>query len=602
MKSRFPIVLPFVATALCSALVVLGVACRQQTSVDPSAAVETATPVANNGPPLFEDITNSCGLSFTYRNGEEANHLSILESLGGGVGLIDFDGDGLLDVFLPGGGGYGPNKEIVGLPCKLFKNLGNGKFQDVTEKAGLTSLAGGQPWFYSHGVAVGDYDRDGWPDLLVTGWRRVALFHNVPVDANDPSKGRRFVDATAEAGLDSGITWATSAAFGDLDGDGYPDLYICQYVDWSFANHPPCNYNSTISDVCPPKVFNGLTHKVYRNDGKGKFVDVSAEAGLVPGGKEASKGLGVVMVAIDGAGKPDIYVANDTTPKFLYRNMSTPGAIKLKEVGLRSGAAFDEQGKPNGSMGMDAGDYDGSGRPSLFVTNYEQEQHGLYHNSKRAGDPNTKQPADPFFEHQTIRSGIAEMGQKNVGWGTAFIDVDLDGWEDLFLVNGHAIRFPQGSTITRKQPPVLFHNIHGRFKNISDRIGAYGKENHLARGVGFGDLDNDGRTDLVISHINDPVAILRGIGGAGCHWIGVTLLGKDRADIVGARAELPVAGRTLTRFAKSGGSYLSSGDRRLIFGLGEATTTGPLTVTWPDGSKQQVEGLAIDRYNEVRQK
>src|SRR5262249_52225424 len=197
------------------------------------------------GPPVFEDVTAASGVDFTYRNGEDtADHLSILESLGGGVALIDYDGDGLLDIFLPGGGGFGgkDKNEIMGFPCKLYRNLGKGKFEDVTKQVGLDKLAGGKPWFYTHGAAVADYDRDGWPDLLVTGWGGVALFRNVPVDPKDPKKGRRFEDTTAKAGLDKGIIWATSAAFADLDGDGYPDLYICQYVNWSFANNPPCTY------------------------------------------------------------------------------------------------------------------------------------------------------------------------------------------------------------------------------------------------------------------------------------------------------------------------------------------------------------------------
>src|SRR4029077_19287218 len=196
---------------------------------------------------------------------------------------------------------------------------------------------GGKPWFYSHGAAVADYDRDGWPDLLVTGWGGLALFRNVPVDPKDPAKGRRFEDVTAAAGLDKGITWATSAAFGDLDGDGYPDLYVCKYVNWSFANHPKSNYDDHTPDACPPKSFDGLPHKVYRNPGKGTFEDVSTEAGLVPGGRESSKGLGVLLVDVDGDGKPDVYVANDTVGKLLYMNCSTPGKVRFKEVGKISG-------------------------------------------------------------------------------------------------------------------------------------------------------------------------------------------------------------------------------------------------------------------------
>src|SRR6516165_2739938 len=218
-----------------------------------------------SGPDLFENVTAVSGIAHTYENGElgAPKNLTILESLGGGIALIDYDGDGLLDVFVPGGGYFDglKKKEIKGRPCKLFKNLGNWKFKDVTEEVGLDKLAGGQPWFYTHGAAVGDFDRDGWPDLLVTGWGRVALFRNVPGDPTDPDKCRRFQDVTAEAELDQGITWATSAAFGDLDGDGYPDLYVCQYVNWSWDNNPRCGFDGKRPDVCPPRLFDGLPHK-----------------------------------------------------------------------------------------------------------------------------------------------------------------------------------------------------------------------------------------------------------------------------------------------------------------------------------------------------
>jgi hypothetical protein len=550
------------------------------------------TPEVPAGPPLFEDITAASGLSFTYRNGEEtADYVAILESLGGGVALIDYDGDGLLDVFLTGGGLYaGPDKkEIVGLPCRLFKNLGGGKFRDVTAEVGLDKLAGDRPWFYSHGAAVADYDRDGWPDLLVTGWGGLALFRNVP----DGQGGRRFEDVTAQAGLDHGITWATSAAFGDLDGDGYPDLYVCQYVNWSLATNPKCNYDGKVPDMCPPRNFSGLPHKVYRNTGAGRFVDVSAEAGLAPAGPDSSKGLGVVLVDVDGDGKPDVYVANDQVDKFLYLNRSSPGKVRFEEVGQTSGAARDNSGHANGSMGVDAADYNGSGRPALWVTNYEQEQHGLYRNDIR--------PGVLYFHHQTVEAGLAAGTQKYVGWGTGFLDADLDGWEDLFIVNGHVVRYHTETGVGRKQPPLLYRNLGGKFKDISRQIGSYHETTHNARGVGVGDLDNDGRTDLVISHVNDPVAVLRGVGGRDCHWLGVQLVGKDHADVVGAKAELRVGPRTLTRFAKGGGSYLSSGDRRLLFGLGSETKPGRLTVTWPDGSKQHFDDLATDHYYRLLQ-
>ena len=552
-----------------------------------------AQPVLNGpaGPALFDDITAASGIDFTFRNGEDtAEHLSILETLGGGVALLDYDGDGLLDVFLTGGGIYaGPDhKDIVGCPCKLYRNLGGCRFQDVTAAAGLD-----RPWFYSHGATVADYDRDGWPDLLVTGWGRVALFRNVPVDQGRPNKGRRFQDVTTEAGLDHGITWATSAAFGDLDGDGYPDLYICQYVNWSWDNNPRCGFDGKKPDNCPPRNFDGLPHKVYRNSGNGSFVDVSSSAGLVPPGPDASKGLGVLLVDVDGDGRPDIYVANDTTDRFLYWNRSTPGTIRLEEVGLSSGAARDDCGRATGSMGVDAADYDNSGQPSLWVTNYEHEQHGLYRNySSRDG---------LSFTYQTAAAGLAVASQTYVAWGTAFLDVDLDGWEDLFWVNGHAIRYHSAAGAGRKQPPMLFRNLGGRFEPIHRQIGSYGARKTLARGVGFGDLDNDGRVDMVISHMNEPASVLRGIGETGHHWLGVQLVGKDHADVVGARAELRVGERTLTRFAKGGGSYMSSGDRRLIFGLAENTEPGRLTVTWPGGAQQHFDDLAVDRYYRIVQ-
>jgi enediyne biosynthesis protein E4 len=323
------------------------------------------------------------------------------------------------------------------------------------------------------------------------------------------------------------------------------------------------------------------------------FVDVSAEAGLVPAGRDSSKGLGVLMIDVDGDGKPDVYVANDVVDKLLYLNRSTPGRIRLEEVGQSAGAARDGEGHANGSMGLDAGDYDGSGRPALWVTNYENELHGLYRNDIR--------PGHVFFSYKTIEAGLAAGGQRYVGWGTAFLDADLDGWEDLFVANGHVTRSHSETGAGRLQPPVMFRNLGGKFQEVSRQIGSYREKNHLARGVGFGDLDNDGRTDLVISHVNEPAAVLRGVGGRDCHWLGAELLGKEHADVVGARVQLQVGERTLTRFAKGGGSYLSSGDRRLLFGLGRDGTPGRLTVTWPDGSRQTFDGLAADRYYRIHE-
>jgi hypothetical protein len=572
------------------------------------------------GPALFEEVAASSGINFTYRNGEEVRppHLSILESLGGGVALLDYDGDGFLDIFVTGGGYFaGPDKkEIRGHPCKLYKNLGNGKFKDVTHEAGLDSLARGQPWFYSHAAAVADYDRDGWPDLLVTGWGRIALFRNVP----NGKGGRCFVDVSAKAGLDKGITWATSAAWADLDGDGWPDLYVCQYVDWSWDNNPKCNYDGKTPDVCPPKKFQGLPHKVYRNesDGQGgrRFVDVSNEAGLrmprtpadyqrlthlsaraknelreADKAKEFGKGLGVLIVDVNLDGKPDIFVANDTVAKFLYINQSSVGHIRLKEQGTLAGVALDGDGNANGSMGLDAGDPDGSGLPALWVTNYENELHALYKNQSTRDHV--------IFLFNTPASGIGAIGQKYVGWGTGFVDIDHHGWEDLFIANGHAIRYP--TSAARRQKPVLLRNQNGRFKDITNQGGPYFQQPHLARGVALGDLDNRGKIDLVVSHLNEPVAVLHNVAKEGNHWLGVDLVGEGNADIVGARVILNAGGRKQTRFAKGGGSYASCPDQRAVFGLGKTGRIDKATVIWPNGRQQEWTGLDVDSYHTLVQ-
>lgn len=572
---------------------------------------ETVTPLA---PGHFEDVTSASGIDFTHRNGEEAGLATILESLGGGVALLDYDGDGLLDIFLTGGGYFdGPDKKTIrGHPCKLYKNLGGYQFRDVTAEVGLDRLEGRAPWFYNHGAAVADYDNDGFPDLLVTGYGRLALFHNV---SDGPSR-RRFVGVTSQAGLTDTL-WSTSAAWGDLDGDGFPDLYVCHYVNWSWENNPPCKdyRDQTLPDVCAPKRFDGLPHALYHNKGNGTFTEVGAAAGLqVPRPaedyaklthltaegrerlqravqeKDYGKGLGILIVDLNDDGRPDIYVGNDTSGNFLYLNR---GGGRFEQVGWESGAAFDFNGRPTGSMGIDAADYNRTGSFSVFVSNYENETHALYRNRGKG-----------HFVHSSLTSGISSLGLHYVGFGGGFIDFDQDGNEDLFISNGHVVHYPPPPAEV-KQLPVLMRNTYRagqkphevRFDNVSAKAGPYFQTTHMGRGAAFGDLDNRGRIDIVLNPTNEPVTVLRNRIETDHHWLGIQVLGQPYRDAVGARLELHLAdGRQLVRAIKGGGSYMSSSDRRILFGLGASDKIDRLTVRWPSGQSQTWKDLAVDRY------
>ena len=620
----------------------LAVSCNDY-SPKPIRVVGIEEPVES---PYFEDVTASCGINHNYRNGEESGHLAILESLGGGAGVLDFDGDGLLDVFLPGGGYYdGPDKkEIKGHPNKLYKNLGNFKFKDVSAETGIDKVR-----FYNHGVAVADYDNDGWPDILLTGWGRMALLHN----ESDGKGGRHFVDVTQKAGLNS-TWWSSSAGWADFDGDGHVDIYVANYVNWSFDNDPPAFLDGKTRDVAPPKYFKALPHILYRNNGDGTFTDVSKSAGLrgprkpedypplkkdykeealarylkagrkqVDAEKEAEntaekiiqrlrqaddskdpaygKGLGVLIVDVNLDGKPDIYVANDTVPNFLYVNRSRPGKILFEELGMKAGVAMDDRGSARGSMGLAAGDPLGTGRPTLPVCNSENEIFGLYISECKDDQI--------IFRFDTQMLGMGNIGQEYVSWGTQFVDFDLGGWEDVVISSGHAIRFPGGKNkgpragmAPRRMLPLLLLNQGGangrrRLKEMNRRGGEYFLTPHLGRGVAFADLNNDGRVDMVMAHMNEPAVVLKNVAGAGRHWLGVELKRSGNRDAVGSRILLEAGGRTQTRFATGGGSYASACDQRRVFGLGTCDNVDRVTVIWPTGQAQTWEGLACDRYH-----
>jgi hypothetical protein len=520
-------------------------------------------------------MTRDAGLAFTCRNGEEANNYSILESLGGGVGLLDYDRDGDLDILLAGGGGF-KDHTIHGYPCKLFRNEGNWKFTDASQEAGVEV---GE--FYNHGVAVADFNDDGWPDVLITGYGRLALLRN------DQGK---FTQITAEAGLTdpNPLHWSTSAAWADFSGDGRLDLFVPHYVDWSFENNPKCKgYRlGQEVDVCPPEKFNGLLPALYINEGGGKFRPTT-DNGFKPG-----KALGTVAFDFDGDSRLDIYVANDGVANQLYRNL---GDEKFAEVAESAGVAFDAEGRASGSMGVDIGDVDGSGLLALFVANYENEMHCLYRNFGKGQ-----------FQCVSRAAGITAIGQSYVGFGTGFCDFDRDGALDLFISNGHVVRHPARGDPAQK--PVLFHNTRelgkvgpAKFAIATELGGDYFRENHLGRGVALGDLDNDGRVDLVISHTNSPVTLLRNQVENENQWLGVELLGQHPRDPIGARVTLTQGNTKQTAVVKGGGSYLSTSDRRIVFGLGSHREPVQINVRWPDGSEESWEEKSIGKYVSLAQ-
>ena len=586
-------------TALLGLLLLTG--CGKPAPVVTLAEAPAATEVA--GPPLFEDVTAGSGIDFTYRNGEEANNYAIIESLGGGVALLDYDNDGLPDLFFVGGGHF-EGKKVLGNRCRLYRNLGGFKFSDVSAATGLDAELQ-----YSNGASAFDYDNDGWTDLLVSGYQRLVLLHN----ESDGKGGRKFVDVTEKSGLSSDKLWSTSTAWGDLNGDGFADIYVSHYGNWGFEGtgpdgkpyrHPTdCNYDSVTRDVCQPAKFTQLPHSVFLNNGNGTFTDISNQARikLEPKTRAIERmplrndghGIGVVMADVNLDGRPDVYVANDTDDNFLYHNRAAQygrGAeISLEEIGLIAGVARDDRGSANGSMGLGVSDFDHSGKASLIVTNYESELPALYQNR-------TAKPESIRFSYATQSVGLGNLNGSYVSWGTGFADFDLNGWDDLHIVNGHAIRHPHKAD--RKQKPALILNEGGKFKIQSQRGGRFFATAHNTRGSCIGDLDNDGRPDLVIVRHNEPMVILKNIAPLeGKHWIGLALRGKNQRDLVGSRVVIETKLGTQTKFIKGGASYGSTDDSRVLLGLAGDDQILKATVHWSHGTAQEIPGLTVDAYH-----
>jgi hypothetical protein len=533
-------------------------------------------------PPLdfsFANVAREAGLDSVTVYGGAASNKYLLETTGTGVAAIDYDGDGRLDLFFVNG------STLEGFPAgraptnHLYRNKGDGTFEDVTSKAGLAASGWGQ------GACVGDYDNDGHDDLFVSYWGRNRLYHNRGDGA--------FDDVTDSAGVANTRTrWGTGCAFLDYDRDGRLDLFVANYIDLDLSTAPTpdsglCRYKG-IKVACGPPGLTGGRNALYHNRGGGTFEDVSEQTGITRA--KGTYGLGVSTLDFDNDGWIDLYVANDSNPSALYRN-NHDGTFT--DIGVTSGCAYSQDGKPQAGMGIAIGDYDRNGTMDLFKTNFAGDTSTLYSNT-----------GGGFCEDRTFAAGIG-LNTRWLGWGTGWIDLDNDGWLDLFLTNGHV--YPEVSQLRTeagyKQRKVIYRNLgNGRFADISERLGSPVTDPKAGRGSAFGDFDNDGRMDVAIANVNDVPDLFRLTGSAGHHWTTLTLVGtKSNRSAIGARVRCLAGGVTQWQEVRGGGSYISQNDLRVHFGLGAAARVDRIEVRWPNGNEEVWESLPIDSFQTLKE-
>ena len=537
---------------------------------------------------IFNEVAEKVGLTFRHYNGMTGKFF-LPEIMGAGAALFDYDNDGDLDVYLvqgsvlepadkPGSTMF-PWRETVTPRGKLFRNDLNStrklQFTDVTEKSGIVAAG------YGMGAAAGDINNDGWTDLYLTNLGSNQMYLN---------KGDgTFVDVTSKTNTDD-PRWSTSAAFVDYDRDGWLDLMVVNYADFSAANSPACYANTSARDYCTPRAFRAPGNRLFHNRRDGTFADVTASAGV---DKEFGHGLGVVTADFDDDGWIDIYVANDGDPNQLWINQKNG---TFKNEALLAGAAVNRDGKAEAGMGVDAGDFDGNGTDDIFITHLMEETNTLFTNLGKA-----------IFEDRTREAGLGMPGRRFTGFGTLFFDYDNDGWLDLLVVNGAVQLLPElmrkGDPYPLGQPKQLFRNQgNGSFVEVINQAGPNFQLLEVSRGAAFGDIDNDGDTDVLVTNNNGPVRLLLNESGSRNHWLGLRLVDKTGRDMLGASVEVVVTkNQILRRRVRTDGSYLSANDPRVLVGLGSATRVEAVRVRWPDGVTVELKGPPVDRYTTIRQ-
>jgi|HubBroStandDraft_1064217.scaffolds.fasta_scaffold00178_13 hypothetical protein len=542
-------------------------------------SISSRSPDIEGVPGNFVDVTDKLGIHF-QDHASPTTKKYLLETMGSGVALFDYDNDGRLDIFFANGAriadptapGTIPRKTGPEFSNRLFHQKPDGTFEDVTEKAGLAGNG------YSTGVAVGDYDNDGYEDLFVAGYGHSTLYHN--------NGDGTFTDVTASAGV-GGSGWATSAAWVDYDNDGRLDLVVTRYMEWTFDDIYCGERQAGFRSYCHPDLFKPVTTLLYHNDGGGKFTEVSHKAGL----DKPGKGLGVAIADYDRDGWIDIFIANDSIPEYLFHNK---GDGTFEEVGLVSGAALDSSGATFAGMGVDFADYNNDGWPDIVVTNLANQRYALYRNAR-----------DGTFDYATNSSGLGAITLLHSGWGARFLDYDNDGWKDLFIVQSHVmdtIEINEPHLHYRESPLLLWNSRGRRFVDVSSRSGDVFAQKWVARGLATGDINNDGREDVVVNSNNGPAWVLLNETDTRNHWLTLKLVGvKSNRDAIGAVVHITTNAGDQYATVTTSSSYQSSSDKRVHFGLGSETNVKQIEILWPSGIHQILRDVGADQILSVNE-